>query len=127
MKLLVDQMWPAALAEQLRRRGHDVVAVLERADLVHAADDMVFEVARLDERAVFTENVSDFLPLATEGLGRSEDFFGLVLTSDRSYPRGHPRTLGRAVLALDRYMAEHPEDHALRNRIDWLQVPAEGA
>jgi hypothetical protein len=88
---------------------------------------VVFEVARLDERAVFTENVSDYLPLATENLGRSEDFFGLVLTSDRSYPRGHPRTLGRAVLALDRYMAEHPEDNALRNRIDWLPVPDESA
>jgi hypothetical protein len=125
VKLLVDQMWPAALAEQLRRRGHDVVAVLERADLVHAADDVVFEAARLEERAVVTENVSDYLPLATESLGRSENFFGLVLTSDRSYPRGHPRTLGSAVLALDRYMAEHPQDDSLRNRIDWLPVPDE--
>lgn len=125
MKLLVDPMWPAALAEQLRRRGHDVVAVLERADLVHAADDVVFEVARLEERAVFTENVSDLLPLATESLGRSEELFGLVLTSDRTLPRGHPKTLGRAVLALDRYMEERPEDGALRNRIDWLPVPDE--
>jgi Domain of unknown function (DUF5615) len=123
VKLLVDQMWPAALAEQLRRRGHDVVAVIERADLVHAADDVVFEAARLEERAVFTENVSDYLPLATESLGRSEDSFGLALTSDRSYPRGHPRTLGRAVLALDRYLAERPESAALRNRINWLAPP----
>ncbi len=120
MKLLVDQMWPATLAEQLRRRGHDVVAVSEGEDLVHAADDEVFEAARRDGRAVFTENVSDYVPLADDCLRRSEDFFGLVLTSDRSYPRGHPSTLGRAVRALDRYMTEHPESDALRNLVDWL-------
>jgi hypothetical protein len=28
---------------------------------------------------------------------------------------------------LDRWMAEHPEDDALRSRIDWLKVPDEGA
>jgi hypothetical protein len=37
VKLLVDQMWPAVLAEQLGRRGHDVIAVLEREDLLHRA------------------------------------------------------------------------------------------
>lgn len=125
MKLLVDQMWPAILAEQLRHRGHDVVAVLERDDLTHAADDVVFDAASRQERAVFTENVVDYAPLANAHLSRSEDFFGLVLTSDRAYPRGHPRTLGRVVRALDQYMVERPAGDALRNRIDWLPAPDE--
>lgn len=127
MKLLVDQMWPAILAEQLRHRGHDVVAVLERHDLTHAADDVVFDAASRQERAVFTENVSDYVPLANTFLRRGEDFFGLVLTSDRGYPRGHPSTLGRVVRALDQYMAEHPASDALRNRIDWLPALEEPA
>ncbi|MPZ17544.1 MAG: hypothetical protein GEV06_06500 [Luteitalea sp.] len=122
MKLLVDQMWPATLADRLRKRGHDVVAVIERKDLTHAADDMVFDTSRREERAVFTENVRDYLPLATDCLGRSEEFFGLILTSDQSYPRGHSRTLGRVVVALDRYLIEHPPTDALRNGIDWLPV-----
>ena len=58
MKLLVDQMWPAVLAEQLRRRGHDVIAVLEREDLLHTEDDAVFEAARRE--AVEETGVSAF-------------------------------------------------------------------
>jgi predicted nuclease of predicted toxin-antitoxin system len=126
VKLLVDQMWPAVLAEQLRRRGHDVIAVLEREDLLHTEDDAVFEAARRDGRAVFTENVGDYVPLATDSLGRGEDHCGLLLTSNSSFPRGHPRTLGRAVRALDRYMAEHSESDALRNQTDWLPAARRG-
>lgn len=126
MKLLVDEMWPAALAEQLRRRGHDVVAVLEREDLVHAQDEAVFEAARREGRAVFTENVGDYVPLASDRLARGKDHSGLLLTSNNSYPRGHPRTLGRAVRALDRYLAERSDSDALRNRIDWLPATSQG-
>ncbi len=34
MKLLLDEMYPRRLAEQLRAEGHDVVAVVELPDLV---------------------------------------------------------------------------------------------
>lgn len=125
MKLLVDEMWPAALAEQLRRRGHDVVAVLEREDLVHAQDEAVFEAARREGRAVFTENVGDYVPLASDYLARGEDHSGLLLTSNNSYPRGHPRTLDRAVHALDRYLTERSDSAALLNRVDWLPATSQ--
>jgi hypothetical protein len=45
VKLLLDEMWPPSIAVQLRRRGHDVEAVAERADLRGQADDAVFSVA----------------------------------------------------------------------------------
>lgn len=125
MRLLIDEMWPAVLAEQLRERGHDVVAVLERDELRHAPDEAVFEAARREGRAVFTENVADYVPLANYSLEHSEGFFGLVLTSDRAYPRGHPRTLGRALQALDRYLTEHAAEDTPKNRIDWLTSPGE--
>jgi hypothetical protein len=48
-------MWPAVLAEQLRGRGHDVVAVLERDDLVHQRDEVIFQASQVEQRAVFTE------------------------------------------------------------------------
>jgi hypothetical protein len=120
VKLLIDQMWPALLAQRLRDRGHDVVAVVEREDLTHERDAIVFETSRQEGRAVFTENVADYVPLALECLTRSEAFFGLVLTADRTYPRGHPRTFGRVLLTLDRYLRGHPADDALRNLIEWL-------
>lgn len=48
---------------------------------------------------------------------------GLVLTSNAAYPRGHPRTLGRAVKALDAYLGEHAGDRDLLNQIAWLPAP----
>lgn len=97
MKLLLDEMWPGSVAEQLRQRGHDVVAVVERPDLRGQPDDVVFATAQVEGRAVVTENVSDFLRLAA---GASHHA-GLVLTSNRRFPRGDARTIGRLVAALE--------------------------
>lgn len=120
MKLLVDEMWPATLAEELRRRGHDVVAVGERPDLAHRSDDAIFAHAAKEGRVVFTENVPDFVPLATGVLSTGGTFPGLLLTSNAAWPRGNPRTLGRAVHVLDAFLAAHPSDTALQGRIEWL-------
>lgn len=38
MRLLLDEMYPGRLAEQLRRAGHDVVGVVERAELTESHD-----------------------------------------------------------------------------------------
>lgn len=113
-------MWPPALAERLRERGHDVVAVLERDDLVSRSDEAVLETARGEERAVFTEDVHGFISLAKACIQAEQRFYGLILTSDEAYPRGHPRTLGRVTRALDRYLTERPAIDALLNRLEWL-------
>lgn len=118
MKLLVDEMWPARLAEQLRTRGHDVVAVAERPELVRQPDAVIFEAAQSERRAVLTENIADFRPLADTALRQGRDFGGLVLTTDSKFPRGHPRTLGRAVRALDAFLTARPDGPS--NRIAWL-------
>jgi hypothetical protein len=39
LRLLLDEMYTAAVAEQLRRRNHDVIAVAERADLRGTLDE----------------------------------------------------------------------------------------
>jgi predicted nuclease of predicted toxin-antitoxin system len=123
LKLLIDQMWPVTLATELRDRGHDAIAVVERPELVHCADEIVFGAGRADERAIFTENVPDYLQLARECLSRGDDFHGLLLTSNARYPRGHPRTLGRAVRALDAFLGERPGERDLLNQIAWLPAP----
>lgn len=120
MKLLVDELWPATLATRLRDRGHDAVAAIERPGLAHQGDDVVFAGAQVERRAVLTENVPDYVPLARDCIERGEAFFGLLLTSNTSFPRGHPRTLGRAVRTLDRLMSERPGERDLLNQIAWL-------
>ncbi|MHB8576790.1 MAG: DUF5615 family PIN-like protein [Dehalococcoidia bacterium] len=101
MKLLLDEMWPPEAAVQLRQRGHDVVSVAERSDLRGRPDTVVFAVAQQEGRAVVTENVADFRPLARDVILRGHLHPGLILTTNKSFPRHDPRTLGRLINALD--------------------------
>jgi predicted nuclease of predicted toxin-antitoxin system len=101
--LLLDEMYPAAIAEELRRRGHDVVSVHDGSHrrLEGATDAEIFKAAVEDMRALVTENVPDFRRLETNALLREQPHPGLVFTTDRRFPRGDPRTMGRLVSALD--------------------------
>ena len=109
MKLLVDEMWPAAIAEQLRRRGHDVVALTERTELRGAPDEAIIVVALVEGRAIFTENIDDFVPLISVEIQAGRPHPKLILTTDERYPRRDPRTLGRVVSALDVLLAAETE------------------
>jgi hypothetical protein len=106
VKLLLDEMWSAALAEQLRHRGHDVVAVKERPDLRGQPDAAIFSTAQAEQRAIVTENVTDFRLLALNELQHGRTHMGLIFTSKSRYSRHDPRTAGRLVVALDRLLSE---------------------
>lgn len=101
MKLLLDEMWPPAIAAALRERGHDTVAVAERSDLRGQSDEVVFAEALADARAIVTENVVDYRPLAAAALRAGRASPTLILTSNRAYPRASRRTAGRLVADLD--------------------------
>ncbi len=118
MKLLLDEMWPPAIAVELRRRGHDVIAVAERADLRGQPDGIIFATAQSEGRTLLTENVADYLPLAAAHLERGHAHAGLMLTSHRRYPRSDARTVGRLVTALDMFMSTNSD---AANREHWLE------
>jgi predicted nuclease of predicted toxin-antitoxin system len=108
VRLLLDEMYPATLAEQLRARGRDVVS-LHEPDYVHlegAPDVDLFAAAVADDRALLTENVADFRRLEADALGRGERCPRLILTTNRQFPRGQAGTLGRLVVALDAALTE---------------------
>ena len=114
MRLLLDEMYPAALADQLRARGHDVVSVHD-ADYRHlegALDAEVFEAAIEDGRALLTENVPDFRRFETDALGSDAPCPRLIYTSNRQLPRGKSGTVGRLVVALDAVLTEPREGSA---------------
>ena len=110
MKLLLDEMYSATVAEQLRGRGHDVVSIhdAEFRSLEGAPDEEVFAAAIAEERAIVTENVPDFRRLEAEALASDEPTPGLIFTTNRQFPRGDPATVGRLVLALDALLGERP-------------------
>lgn len=118
LKLLIDEMWPAAIAVQLRTRQYDVIAVQERTDLSGHDDETVFVAAQAEQRAIFTENVSDYRLLAIEHLRQGRSHCGLVFSSNRSLPRHSPRTVGRIVIALVHMLAERK---TLLNEEYWLR------
>ena len=101
MKLLLDEMYSAAIAEGLRQRGHDAVAVVERPELRNVADADLFAVAQTEGRTVVTENLDDFVAIVNDHDGRAQPHHGVVLVHPRRYPRGHRRTIGAIVTALD--------------------------
>ena len=101
MKLLLDEMWSPAIAAALRERGHDAIAVAERSDLRGQPDEVIFAEALADARAIVTENVVDYRPLASAALRSGRASPTLIYTSNRAYPRASRRTAGRLVIALD--------------------------
>ena len=104
MKLLLDEMYPYSIAEHFRERGHDVVAVPERAGLRGAPDTEVFAVALQEGRALVTDDIG-FRLLESERRARGDIHHGVVFTSNKRFPRGQPRTVGRLVNALDRFLS----------------------
>jgi hypothetical protein len=82
--LLLDEMYPPALGQQLRAGGHDVVAVLDiEVGLAAKTDEDVLAWAGRNDRCVVTENVSDFARLAQQGFAHA----GLIFVSSRRFPR----------------------------------------
>ncbi len=101
MKLLLDEMWAPAIAEALRNRGHEVVAVAERPDLRGLPDEAIFAAAEAEGRVIVTENVVDYRPLAADAMRAGRSHPALIFTSNRTFPRANRRTAGRLVAALD--------------------------
>jgi hypothetical protein len=110
-------MWSPTIASELRRRGHDAVAVKERDDLISKPDALLLAVAWTERRAIVTNNVRDFRPLAAVAIADGRGHAGLIVTSDHSLPRRDPRTIGQVVIRLDALLTENP---GLTNREIWL-------
>ncbi len=100
MKVLLDEHFPSVVAEQLRARGHDCIAVTERPDLRGRSDPEIYAVAVTEGRWIVTENVVDFVPIHAEALGQGEVPAGLILTSNRRFPRGRAETVRALIAAL---------------------------
>lgn len=107
MKLLLDEMLPATIAEQLRRRGEDVSAVAEHRELRGLPDPRLFERARMDTRAVVTYNRDDFLGLDRRCRDEGRGHHGIVILNPRRFPQG-PTSVGPLVTALEALLAAGP-------------------
>lgn len=126
MRLLLDEHYPKEIAAQLRKRGHDVDCVQERAELLTRGDDAVFAAAVREERAVVTEDVRDYVRLLEHTIAGGDDCFGLLITSPRTLPRTQGG-IGLIVRTLDAFLRIHASRDALVNQVRWLEPPSTSA
>lgn len=120
-RFLLNEMWSAEIARQLRRRAVDAVAATELPRRYRGIpDDEVFRRARADGRAIVTDNVGDFALLVAEAAGRGEQHAGVVFALGRAFDRARPGVVGAMVRALET-LARSPQAGHLAGRVVFLQ------
>ena len=99
MKLLVDEMYPSALADGLRAVGIEAFTVAALG-LAGSSDAQVFAAAVAGGHAVLTENVGDFTRIAAEHSVAGGHHYGLVVALASRFSR-RPQGLPPLIAALE--------------------------
>ena len=94
MKLLLDEMYPGALADALRAAGVEAATVSELG-FAGRSDPDVFAGATAAGHAVLTENVADFARISAEHLSAGRHHAGVLIALSSRFSR---RPAGRSAL-----------------------------
>jgi hypothetical protein len=114
LRLLLDEHFSPEIARQLRSRGHDVLAVKERAELIGRPDRVHFASIPEQRRAIVTQDLADFRPLLAEALRSGTKTYGLVCVPARvSLSR---KAIGSVVDTLEKLLQQNPGDEDLIDR-----------
>jgi hypothetical protein len=114
VKLLLDEMYPATLAEALRSASIDALTVTERA-LAGRSDLDVFAAAIADGYVLLTENVADLACITADHLTAGHHHPGVLIALSSRFSR---RPVGRgALVAAGRAIADEP----LADRVVFLE------
>ncbi len=118
VKLLLDEHMSPDIAQALRERDYDVVAVGERHEWMALSDDDVIQLASREHRAVVTSNLRDYRPRAGALVSAGAGHYGMVFVP-WNYRRTR-RDIGRMVTALAAILDAYPAEDDLRNGETWL-------
>jgi predicted nuclease of predicted toxin-antitoxin system len=91
--LLLDEMLSGTIAEQLRAKGHDVLAVVDDPALVSLPDDQILARATAAGRALVTANIKDFMPLDAQYRAGGQAHAGLIFISTKTFAQDRTYTL----------------------------------
>ena len=83
----MDEVFSGAIAEQLRAKGHDVLAVVADPALIGLPDDQILAYATDTGRALVTANIKDFMPLDARYRAAGQTHAGLILVSTKTFPQ----------------------------------------
>jgi hypothetical protein len=116
LKLLLDEMYPPALAQALRAEAIYATTTIELG-MTGTPDIDVFAYAIAEKYAVLTEHVADFVAIAAQHSTAGGHHSGLLIALSSRFSRrasGH----GAIVKAIQAHQAE-----ALTDRIIYLEAP----
>ena len=82
--LLLDEMLSGNIADELRSKGHDVLAVVADSALLALPDDQILAHATAMGRALVTANIKDFMPLDAQYRAAGHTHAGLIFTSSKT-------------------------------------------
>ena len=111
MKLLLDEMYPAALALALREKGISAMTVAELG-LAGRPDADVFAAAADGGYAVLTENVSDFARISGDRIASGGHHCGVLIALSSRFSR-RPAGYGAIVAAVAAVVADQLDDRLL--------------
>jgi hypothetical protein len=114
LKLLLDEMYPATLAEALRAIDIDASTVIELG-LAGRSDLDVFTMAVEQTRAILTENVGDFTHVSAQHLTAGGHHHGVLIALSSRFSR-RPAGIGPLVTAI-----RAVSDQQLEDRVVYLQ------
>ena len=118
MKLVLDEMYGARLAEALRTAGIETATVGDLR-LTGASDADVFAAAQAAEAALLTENVGDFSRLAAEHITAGRHHAGLLVALSSRFSR-RPAGVRPLVAAIQAVAHERLDD-----RVVYLKRPCD--
>jgi predicted nuclease of predicted toxin-antitoxin system len=107
VRAILDEQLSPQIAALLRKAGYDIDAVADRVDLAGRSDKIILEVACREGRAVITNNIKDFRPLAAEWLAQGRVHAGLILLpSKRTRTRD---SIAAVADAIESILRDHPD------------------
>jgi len=119
VRLLFDEHYSPEVARQLRARGYEVDCVVDRPDLRGMSDAHIFAAMPAEQRAIVTEDWTDFRLLLNRAAVEGTDHHGVIFTSRAALPRGKG-TIGLYLRVFDSFLQRYPADDALFNSSYWL-------
>jgi Domain of unknown function (DUF5615) len=86
-QLLLDEMFPQAMADQLNAKGHDVRVVVANPEFVGLPDEDILIGATEAGRALVTANIKDFMPIDARYRAANRVHAGLIMVSSNTFPQ----------------------------------------
>jgi Domain of unknown function (DUF5615) len=117
VRLALDHHYSPVIASELRKRGHDAVAAIER-EWHYLSDEELLGACAVERRALATNNVADFMAIVRAWAAQGRPHSGVIFTSDRTMPRTRA-TIGQYVAALSDLHGQH-SDGDFTDRVHWI-------